>query len=701
MRAEEQRREAVLVTATARMLLMIMLPTTIVMGLGRLVPHPELAVGMLSAFMGLLVVSQLLVRRGWIVLAGHLVVLGLLFMALGAVIVYGGVQGPNVSGLPMVVLFAGVLLGWRVAVGYGLASAVAVCALAFGTVRGIVPAPPFEPSIAGAALMVVVSVTMTALFLSISLKQRRDAQQAAERAARTARANHERLEQLVVESPDGLAWFDARGRVMNANPAFFRLCAAPGKRVIGRAVPQLDHFSEASRSDAVRAMERLANGEIEQRFVLRTDDGTTCIAEVNATRVFLPDSTEAFQWIARDVTERELATASRDRLLAELREARRLEGIGRLAGGVAHDFNNLLTAVNANAELLARDRSLPERVRRQLEVIHQAGERAAGLTQQLLAFARRQVLEPQPIELRRAIGEMKTLLEGMLGEGVRLELALGSQDTWVEADRSRLEQVVTNLSLNASEAMPGGGRLEISLLRRIIGSAHTEMAPGAYAVLLVRDSGCGMDPATAERIFEPFFTTKSEAKGTGLGLATVHGIVKQSGGHVSVASSLGQGSTFEVCLPQIEAPASRQRMTPDRSTPAPGEGGVVLVVDDEQLVRETVQSVLELSGFEVITADGPESASQVMESRRGELDLLVTDVVMPRESGPDLAARLRLRWPGLRVIFMSGYADDLNTGRWKVVPPSHYLQKPFTPSDLRELVSEVMSEPPHARAEAQ
>src|SRR5690606_6843970 len=403
------------------------------------------------------------------------------------------------------------------------------------------------------AFLVVLHVITASVVISMANRQRRGAQDEAERVAKIAKTNQRRLEQLIAESPDGLAWFDSTPRLMECNPEFSRLCNSSPARLIGKPIGQLGRFAAASRMEAVRAMELLGAGAGEQRFTLRSEGLPACIVEVRAKRVVLAGGQEAFQWIARDVTEREMAREARERLELELQAARRLEDIGRLAGGVAHDFNNLLTAVNANVHLLVRDSSLSPIARRQIDIVRQAGERAAALTQQLLAFARRQVLEPRPVELRGTVEGMAPLLQQLLGTAIVLELQLGAQDLWVEADRTRFEQVLTNLVVNARDAMPLGGRVVIGLDVETVGQ-HPVLGPGPHVVLRVEDTGEGMEAATVERIFEPFFTTKAPSQGTGLGLATVHGIVRQSGGHVSVRTGEGQGATFRVYLPRIAPP---------------------------------------------------------------------------------------------------------------------------------------------------
>jgi PAS domain S-box-containing protein len=692
----ELQRERQLLLSIAGMALLVFVPATFFMAATRLGANPTAATAILATYVALCGCCYTLARQGRVLAASHLLLGGSFGLSVLGLTSIGGVTGPHVSTFPLLVIAAVLLRGRRAAFGYAALACLFVCGLAVLESKAVLTVGRHAATPGSSAFAVVLYVVSAGVIIALADQQRRAAQLEAERVARIASANHDRLEQLIAESPDGLAWFDGKRRLMECNPEFSRLCASSPARLIGRDVGQMSRFDAESRMRAVSAMEQLAAGSEEQRFTLRGGDGPACIVEVRAKRVVLAGATEAFQWIARDVTERESAREARERLELELQAARRLEDIGRLAGGVAHDFNNLLTAVNANACLLEREPALSATSRRQLSVIRQAGERAAALTQQLLAFARRQVLEPQPLELRTAVETMVPLLHQMLGPTIELELRLGELECWVEADRSRLEQVLTNLVVNGRDAMPDGGKLSVEIGPEHV-RGHSVLSDGPYVLLRVIDTGEGMDDATAERIFEPFFTTKPGAKGTGLGLATVHGIVRQSGGHVSVLSKKGAGAIFEVRLPRIAPPERVDRR--ESSHPAASEEagvGTVLVVDDEPLVRQTVESVLELSGFRVLAADGPREAQEVLEGIE-HLDLLVSDVVMPEESGPVLAERLRRRWPALRVLFMSGYADELNSGGRRVELPYQYLQKPFVPGELRRMVGELMgAEVPHA-----
>ena len=679
--------------------LFVFIPATFLIALSGLGDSPWLSTVAMATYVAVSATSYVLAKNFLVALASHLVLTGALVLAIFGVMTFGGMAGPQGVSFPFVVLAALLLRGRRAAIGYGFVTSVFIWTVALAETSGLV-APRYGAGPHMGAFLVVLHVITASVVISMANRQRRGAQDEAERVAKIAKTNQRRLEQLIAESPDGLAWFDSTPRLMECNPEFSRLCNSSPARLIGKPIGQLGRFAAASRMEAVRAMELLGAGAGEQRFTLRSEGLPACIVEVRAKRVVLAGGQEAFQWIARDVTEREMAREARERLELELQAARRLEDIGRLAGGVAHDFNNLLTAVNANVHLLVRDSSLSPIARRQIDIVRQAGERAAALTQQLLAFARRQVLEPRPVELRGTVEGMAPLLQQLLGTAIVLELQLGAQDLWVEADRTRFEQVLTNLVVNARDAMPLGGRVVIGLDVETVGQ-HPVLGPGPHVVLRVEDTGEGMDAATVERIFEPFFTTKAPSQGTGLGLATVHGIVRQSGGHVSVRTGEGQGATFRVYLPRIAPPQPSSSREDDASPSAwkdarepeavaPPSSGTVLVVDDESLVRQTVANVLELAGFRVLAADGPGSVDVVLEGAT-TLDLLVTDVVMPGESGPELVERLRKRWSGLQVLFMSGYADELNTGRWRVELPYHYLQKPFSPGELLQIVFESMA----------
>ena len=384
----------------------------------------------------------------------------------------------------------------------------------------------------------------------------------------------------------------------------------------------------------------------------------------------------------------------RIQLEEQLRTAQRLEAIGRLAGGVAHDFNNLLTVISGNGELLAR--ALAPEASEQMLVgeIRDAGERAASLTRQLLAFSRSQVLAPQVLELNGAVARIEGMLRRLIGEDIELACALAPEAGFVRVDPGQLEQVIVNLAVNARDAMPRGGRLTLETHAGELDAArcleHPGMAPGRYARLAVRDTGAGMSPEVRQRIFEPFFTTKPAGAGTGLGLATVHGIVAQSGGRIEVESEPGRGTCFTILLPSVDAPAPAAEQRP---APAPARGReTILLVEDEEGVRRIARIALESRGYRVLGAANGRAAVAVADQHGDEIDLLVTDLVMPGMSGRELADELRARRPELKVLFISGYVEDALARHGIVEEVVAFLHKPFSLAELAGKVREVLDE---------
>jgi PAS domain S-box-containing protein len=381
------------------------------------------------------------------------------------------------------------------------------------------------------------------------------------------------------------------------------------------------------------------------------------------------------------------------RLEEQLRHAQKMEVVGRLAGGIAHDFNNLLTVINGFAEV-ARAELPAGSAREAVETIQGAGERAAALTGQLLAFSRKQVLAPQALDLREVVGGMERLLRRVVGEDVDLAAAFGPEPCCVTADPGQVEQVIMNLAVNARDAMPTGGRLTVEArcvdLDEAYTRAHAGVNPGRYALLAVSDSGCGMAEDVKARIFEPFFTTKGVGKGTGLGLATVYGIVRQSGGHVDVYSEVGFGTTFKVYLPRARESSEILPPSPDPSG-APRGDETVLLAEDEPGVRALARRTLLSHGYRVLEAGNGPEALEVAAGYPGEIHLLLTDVVMPGLSGRQVAERLRRR--GTRVLYLSGYADDAVVRHGVIEGGANFLQKPFTPHTLARKVREVLDAP--------
>lgn len=377
-----------------------------------------------------------------------------------------------------------------------------------------------------------------------------------------------------------------------------------------------------------------------------------------------------------------------------LQQSEKMEAVGRLAGGVAHDFNNLLTAIKGFGDLLHYD--LPQDDPRQEYVseIRRAADRAASLTHKLLAFSRKQVLQPQVMNLNASVTEMDQLLRRLIREDIEVATRLDPALRCVQADPGQIEQVLMNLVINAHDAMPHGGRLEIETANVELDASKTQgheaPTPGPYAVLTVRDTGCGMDRETQARIFEPFFTTKEKGRGTGLGLATVYGIVTQSGGHITVCSEVGSGTTFKIYLPGVEEEVEHQQSIPI-STLAPGTG-TVLVAEDESAVRTLVRTILQRRGYTVLVGEDGADALHLLEQHEGRLDLVVTDVVMPRMNGRELADHVRALFPDMPVLFMSGYAEDAIVHHGVLEPGIHFVEKPFQPNVFLDAVHSVLME---------
>ena len=387
----------------------------------------------------------------------------------------------------------------------------------------------------------------------------------------------------------------------------------------------------------------------------------------------------------RDVTEQR-------HLEEQFRQSQKMEAVGQLAGGIAHDFNNLLTAILGNTQLLLRELPPGDSMHGDVEEIRKASERAASLTRQLLAYSRRQMLQPEVLDLNVVMAEMDKMLRRLIGEHIDLVAVFAPDLGRVRADPNQIEQVIVNLAVNARDAMPDGGKLTIGTanvdLDETFAEAHLGSVPGSYAMLAVTDTGVGMDATVRAHLFEPFFTTKEVGKGTGLGLATVYGIVKQSGGYISVYSEPGHGSSFKIYLPRIATPAEPPAGAP-KGGPAPGSE-TVLVVEDEPAVLALSRRALESQGYVVLAASDANAALRVVERHGGMIHLLLTDVVMPGLSGRELADRLSAQRPGIRVLYMSGYPGDAVVQHGTLPLGSAFLQKPFSPDGLARKVRDVL-----------
>ncbi len=424
----------------------------------------------------------------------------------------------------------------------------------------------------------------------------------------------------------------------------------------------------------------------------RRKSGSTFPVEVNVRYVQL--DRDYIVTVVRDITERK-------RLEEQLHLSRKLEAVGRLAGGVAHDFNNLLTVIIGYGQTIHATFGPQDPLREKTEQILRAAERAAGLTRQLLAFGRKQVIEPQVIDLNALISDTGKMLRRVIGEDIDLKTVLQPALGRVKVDQGQIEQVLMNLAVNARDAMPNGGKLTIETRDVNVdepGAArlHPSFSPGRYVLLAVSDTGIGMDAETQSHIFEPFFTTKEKGQGTGLGLATVYGIVKQSGGYIWVNSEPGQGATFKVYLPPAEGKLGPARRAPETSKPLHGTE-TILLVEDEEAVRRLARAILEGSGYLVLEACDPHEGLRLAGAHPGQIHLVLTDVVMPGMSGREMADRLSSLRPDMKVLYVSGYTDNAIVQHGVLEPGIHLLQKPFTPGALQRRIREILDGPGDGR----
>lgn len=377
---------------------------------------------------------------------------------------------------------------------------------------------------------------------------------------------------------------------------------------------------------------------------------------------------------------------------AQQLQSQKMEAIGRLAGGIAHDFNNLLTAISGNGYFLLTGAGLGESARADVQEILNAADRAADLTRQLLAFSRRQVLQPKVLDPNGVIRELEKMLRRLIGEHIEFECVLRADAGRVKADPGQLGQVILNLVVNARDAMPDGGRLTVETAGVELDAAHPEVKPGPYTLVAVSDTGSGMDPATKARVFEPFFTTKERGKGTGLGLATAYGVVRQSGGSIFICSEPGQGACFKIYLPRVEE-------APEPAAAARGPVGLtrgtetVLLVEDDEMVRKFVLRLLAQSGYQVLEAKTADDALRVCARREGRVDLLLTDIVMPGMRGDELARRLAPSQARMKVMFTSGYAESGSAERGLPGRSEAFILKPIDPVALMRKVREVLGRP--------
>jgi len=515
-------------------------------------------------------------------------------------------------------------------------------------------------------------------------------------AEEALRESKERYEQLVDKTDTGFVVIDDEGIVVKANEPYQRLAGAERiEDVVGHSVTEWTAPDE--RMNNAQAVALCAQQGFIQNFetVYQHRDGTRINIAIDAGVERTPEGGTRIASLCRNITERKRAEAQRKRLEEQLRGAQRMEAIGLLAGGIAHDFNNLLSVILCCTEFaLARVRE-NDRATQELLEVKKAGERAVALTRQILAFSRKQVMQPAVLNLNQIAAGVEKMLRRILGEDIDYVQVLAPNLGPVRADPGQIEQVLMNLVVNARDAMPDGGKLTIETrnvdLDEEYAARHLAVKPGPYVQFAVSDNGCGMDKQTQARIFEPFFTTKEKGKGTGLGLSTVYGIVKQSGGNIWVYSEPGQGTTFKIYLPRdLSSPmkATSSRLTAIATAPTGSE--TILVVEDEEAILGIAKRILCEAGYTVLTATNPSEALLTCDAHQGKIHLVLSDVVMPQMGGRVLAERLILDRPEIKVLYMSGYADDAIVHHGTLDSGTNFISKPFSATDLKKKVRQVL-----------
>ena len=513
---------------------------------------------------------------------------------------------------------------------------------------------------------------------------------------RALQESERRLDTIVRTAPSGIGILEERC-IKWCNQALLDMSGYDMAELIGRNVrflyPDEKAFTRAG-EDLYRTFHGTGEG-VSETTMLRKD-GQILDVIIRIARTEPGNSESPIVTTVADVTSLKRAQAEQEKLREKLSRAQKLESVGRLAGGVAHDFNNLLTCITGNIALAQTELPSDHPLAGRLKVMDQAAFSAAKLTRQLLAFSRKQVIEPRVFDLNKLVEDTRQILARLIGEDIDLQTATGAPLGRIKADPGQVEQIIVNLAVNSRDAMPDGGTIFIETADVMLDDdycrQHTRVKPGEYVMLSVSDTGMGMDDETQQKAFDPFFTTKGEASGTGLGLSTVHGIVRQHGGHMQLLSALGRGTTFKVYFPLVHEELQDITRRPVSGTPLPRGSEIVLVAEDDARVRKIAVETLRRQGYRVLHCGSGMEALSLVDKQAPSIDLLVTDVIMPKMNGRELALKLEERMPGLRVLYVSGYTDDIIAQHGILEPGIEFMAKPYTPEALARRVRQVLDD---------
>ncbi len=499
----------------------------------------------------------------------------------------------------------------------------------------------------------------------------------------------EMFRDAVEAAPEAVYWMNGEGRFVYANERAHTSLGYTREELYGLRVWDIDPGLSPERWSDLWGLSTMGS-TIDTAH--RRKDGTLVPVEISAKDQGIGSGRLRVAF-ARDISERKRAEEEKKKLEAQLLHAQKLESIGRLAGGVAHDFNNMLTVILGYTELISRQLKAADPLKGQVQEIERAASRSRDITRQLLAFSRKQVIAPRPVDLNRLVAGAQNALSRLIGEDIDLRFVPGEGLPNVLFDPSQIEQMLFNLVVNARDATSAGGAILVETARVRVDEAHcrdhVEASPGEYVVLTVSDNGVGMDPQTLSHVFEPFFTTKETGKGTGLGLATVYGIIKQNSGFIDVSSEPGHGSAFKLYIPAMRGPTVEPSLTPYEVLATRGRG-TILVVEDDEMVRNLTRAMLAELGYTVLVAPKPYVALSLCDDAEVRIDLVVSDVVMPEMNGPELRDRMRAVRPGLKVLLISGYTSDPAVRDEVMAGGDSFIEKPFTMSALAHGVRDAL-----------